>query len=127
MTASITFSAVLPNYNSSAFLHRSIESLLNQSEPLHELIIVDDGSTDHSFDIIQTYLEKYDFIRLLKHESNLGVSAALNTGIKMATGDYILLCAADDIYDKNMMASAKSLIERFPQVGLVCGDAMVKR
>src|SRR5665213_1517564 len=97
--ASTTFSisAIIPNYNSIEFLPKAIQSLLNQEEAFSEIIIVDDGSIDNSVEVIQLLIQEHPSIRLIRHEHNQGVCAALNTGIQSATGDYILLGAADDI------------------------------
>lgn len=123
----IKISAILPNYNDSALLPTAIESLINQTDSISEIIIVDDGSTDNSLAIIEEYQSKYPQIRLVQHEKNQGVCAALNHGIEHATGDYVILCAADDWYSDNMIALAKQAIRKNPRVGLVCGDAMVSR
>lgn len=123
----VKVSAILPNYNSVEFLPRSMQSLLNQTSPFDEIIIVDDGSTDESVNVINAFMERHKNIRLIKHEENQGVNAALNTGIKQATGDYVLLCAADDIYSIDMVALAKPVIKKNPSVGVICGDAIVHR
>lgn len=123
----IKMSAVLPNFNSVEFLPKSIRSLLDQTEPFAEIIIVDDGSTDNSVDVIESFMKDHPHIRLLQHEKNQGVNPALNTGIRHATGDYILLCAADDWYDPHMVARAQEAARRYPRVGVICGDAIVQR
>jgi glycosyltransferase involved in cell wall biosynthesis len=123
----IKISAILPNYNSSEFLAKSIETLARQTEAFHDIVIVDDGSTDNSLDIIHAFMNEYENIRLIRHEKNQGVNAALNTGIQHAEGDYVILCAADDYYGENIVALAKKVIQKYPAVGLVCGDAVVYR
>ena len=126
-TASDKVSAIIPNYNDAHLLPRAIDSLLRQTEPLHEIIIVDDGSTDDSVAIIHTYMEKHPVIRFIQHETNQGVCAALNHGIEASTGDYVILCAADDWYESKMIAFSKQAIRQTPRVGLICGDAMIDR
>ncbi|EKD72972.1 MAG: Glycosyl transferase, family 2 [uncultured bacterium] len=123
----VNVSAILPNYNDAVLLPRAIQSLLAQSQSLTEIIIVDDASTDNSIQVIQSYLKLYPTITLIQHAANQGVSAALNTGIMRANGDYIILCAADDWYAEHMVRLASAAILRFPGVGLVCGDAIVSR
>jgi glycosyltransferase involved in cell wall biosynthesis len=120
-------SAILPNYNSANFLPKSIETLANQTEAFSEILIVDDGSTDNSLDIIREFMQKHQNIRLIQHEKNQGVNAALNTGIQNAIGDYVILCAADDFYGANIVEQAKQVIAKHPTVGLICGDAIVYR
>lgn len=120
-------SAIVPNYNDAVLLPNAINSLLKQTEALTEIIIIDDGSTDNSLDIINNFIDKHPHIRLIQHEKNQGVCAALNHGIEQATGDYVILCAADDSYNDNMVALAKQAIRKTPRVGLICGDAIVSR
>jgi len=121
------FSAILPNYNDADLLPQAIQSLLQQSEPFTEIIIVDDGSTDRSVEIIHQFMQQHRQIRLIKHATNQGVSVALNTGIEAAKGDYLLLCAADDVYHSHIIAMAKPILNAYPSVGLICGNAIVKR
>lgn len=122
-----SFSAILPNYNSAAYLPKSIDSLIAQNKAFDEIIIVDDGSTDESLTIIAAYQKLNANIRVLRHEQNQGVCQALNTGIAHATGDYLILCAADDTYHPNMVTLANAASEKAEGIGLICGDAMVTR
>lgn len=126
-TNTVKISAVLPNYNSVEFLPKSIETLVNQTVPFTEIIIVDDGSTDNSIEVISSYMQKHGNIRLIRHEKNQGVNPTLNTGIKNAIGDYVILCAADDYYEPDIVAIATETIKQHPNVGIVCGDAIVYR
>jgi glycosyltransferase involved in cell wall biosynthesis len=123
----VTMGAVIPNYNSAEFLPKSIQSLLDQTEAFDEIIIVDDGSTDNSIELIETFIKDHPQIRLVRHEKNQGVIAALNTGVKHAKSDYLLLGAADDWYGTTVVASAKRVGQQFPDVGVICGDAIVER
>lgn len=120
-------SAILPNYNMANLLPAALDSLLAQTKPFAEIIIVDDGSTDHSQAVIQQYLDQYPRVRLIKHDKNQGVLAALNTGIAHAVGDYVMLCAADDTYSSIIVEKSLPVIEQYPHVGVICGDAIVER
>ena len=91
-------SVVIPVYNTEKYLRESIESVLNQTYRHFELIIVNDGSTDSSKDIIDEYAKKDDRIRAF-HKQNGGVSSARNFGIDKAKGDYICFIDADDIIE----------------------------
>lgn len=94
-------SIITPNYNYAHFIGQTIESVLNQNYFDFEHIIVDDGSTDNSVEIIQTYQRKYpDKIKLVIQQ-NMGQSPAINTGLKVATGDIIGWINSDDIYNSN--------------------------
>ena len=92
-TASV--SIIIPVYNSAKYLAACIDSALNQSWGFKEIILVDDGSTDGSYKI----LDKYSNVRGLKviRQKNKGASAARNAGLKEATGDYIQFLDADDL------------------------------
>lgn len=110
-------SIVIPCYNGSLYLDQSIESALSQSHPNIEVIVVDDGSTDNSIEIAQSYAEH---IRLIK-QPNSGVSAARNTGIIHAKGEYIMLLDADDILEKEAVKDRLSIIQEEINTGMVVG------
>jgi len=94
------FSVVVPIYNSEKHLKRCIESILNQAEAV-ELILVDDGSTDGSQDICNHFL--YNNSNIIYHyQKNSGVSVARNTGIELATQEYIIFVDSDDYLDSEM-------------------------
>jgi hypothetical protein len=87
------FSVVIPAYNSAATLARAIESVRVQSWPAHEIIVVDDGSTDATAEVAG----RFDGVRLIQQE-NSGVSVARNAGAAAATGDWLAFLDADDWY-----------------------------
>ena len=87
-------SVIIPTYNRTALLPRAIRSVLNQSFQDFELIIVNDGSTDNTEEVVKSFEDNK--IRYIRHEKNRGGSAARNTGIKAAQGQYIGLLDDDD-------------------------------
>lgn len=89
-------SIIVPVYNAEAYLSACLDSIMASSYTDFELIIIDDGSTDSSYAICETYQKKDGRIRLLKQQ-NQGVSAARNTGLAMASGEYVLFVDADDL------------------------------
>ncbi|GMA60045.1 glycosyltransferase family 2 protein [Alicyclobacillus fastidiosus] len=89
-----TVSVVIPVHNHEQFIGETIESVLNQSHPHIQIIVVDDGSTDGTRNILETYKEKITVIR----QMNAGVVAARNSGIQQATGDYVCILDCDDIF-----------------------------
>ncbi|MBU4480618.1 glycosyltransferase family 2 protein, partial [Patescibacteria group bacterium] len=91
-----TVSVIIPTYNRAHLIDRSIQSVLNQTYQDFELIVVDDGSTDNTEDIIRQFQEKDKRIKYIKHDKNKGGSAARNSGIKMSCGDYIAFLDSDD-------------------------------
>lgn len=88
-------SIIIPVYNASKYLDKCIESLINQSYKKIEIIIIDDGSTDNSLEIIQSYASENDNIRYYS-QNNQGVSSARNKGISLSSGEYIFFIDADD-------------------------------
>lgn len=88
-------SVVVPMYNARDFIRKSLEHLVHQTYKNLEIIIVDDGSTDNCSDIIKEYAKHDDRIKLIT-QKNAGVSAASNTGINAATGDYVSIHDHDD-------------------------------
>ena len=87
-------SVVMPVYNAAATVARAVESVLHQTYPHFELIVVDDASTDASADIISAFTDER--IRLIRHASNRGVGSARNTAIASARGDWVSMLDADD-------------------------------
>jgi len=88
-------SVLCPSYNHEKYVKFFIESLLTQTNPNWELIIVDDCSTDNNVNEIKKFKDKR--IKLIQHDFNMGITCGLNDAIKFAHGDYISLCASDDI------------------------------
>src|SRR5690242_11859187 len=91
-----SLSVVLPNYNHADFLPGAVEGLLSQRRPADEIIIINDGSTDNSADLIADLAHAYPNIRAVFLKENRGVVACMNYGLTLAEGDYIYFCAADD-------------------------------
>lgn len=91
-------SVIIPVYNKEKYISKSLKSVLAQTYSNWELILINDGSTDSSEQIILDIQEKEPRIKYIK-QHNQGVSAARNTGIKHARGDYITFLDADDVYD----------------------------
>jgi len=87
-------SVIIPVYNSEKYIEKCIESILNQSYSNIEIVLVDDGSTDNSREVISNF-EEGAKIRCI-HQKNNGAAAARNTGIKNANGKYIVFVDADD-------------------------------
>lgn len=89
-------SVVMPVYNTEFYLKRSISGVLNQTFKDFELILVNDGSTDNSLEIMQKFAKKDKRIKVINLEKNSGAGAARNEGIKHITGEYTLFVDSDD-------------------------------
>ena len=92
---SFTFSIIVPVYNSESFIKVCLDSILEQTYPDFELLLIDDGSTDRSGEICDKYAGKDSRIRVF-HEKNEGVSASRNKGLEMASGRYVNFVDSDD-------------------------------
>ena len=92
-------SVIIPTYNRAHLIGRAIESVLHQTYHDLELIIIDDGSTDNTDDVINRFQQKDNRIIYLKHDKNKGGSAARNTGVKASRGKYISFLDSDDEWE----------------------------
>lgn len=102
MSTEILVSIIVPVYNMEKYLSECLDSLFNQSLEQYEIIIVNDGSTDGSLDIIKTYQKKYSFIHTI-NQKNQGLSAARNAGLSLASGEYIYFMDSDDYLEKDAL------------------------
>lgn len=91
----VKYSFIVPVYNTSNYLKKCIDSLVNQTYKSFEIIIVNDGSTDNSLDIINGYKESNKNIKII-NQKNGGLSNARNNGVKKASGEYIIFVDSDD-------------------------------
>ena len=94
----MSISIIIPSYNQELYLEEAIESCLSQTVKPHEIIVVDDGSTDHSLELARNY--EGQGVKVIS-QTNRGLSSARNTGIMNATGTWILPLDADDILQNN--------------------------
>lgn len=109
---------LMPVYNAQAYLKMAIDSILNQTLTNFELLIINDGSTDESEEIILSYEDKR--IRYIKNDRNIKLIATLNKGIKLSLGKYIARMDADDISHPDRLRKQFELLEKNPKIG-VCG------
>lgn len=111
-------SIVVPVYNAAAYLKDCIESVVNQTDPGWELLLVNDGSTDQSELICKSYSERFEQI-LLFNQENKGVSCARNLGICKAEGEFLCFLDADDRLEPNYLERLKSILQDADMA--VCG------
>jgi len=91
-----TVSVIIPTYNRAHLIERAIQSVLNQTYQDFEIIIVDDGSTDNTEEVIKEFQEKDKRVRYIKHNTNKGGNTARNTGLKSIKGEYVAFLDSDD-------------------------------
>jgi len=111
-------SVIIPTYNRRNLLGRAINSVLNQNYQDFELIIVDDGSTDNTVKLVKSF--NYEIIKYIRHDKNRGVSAARNTGIRVAKGDYIAFQDSDDEWmPEKLERQIRAFETASPVIGIV--------
>jgi len=115
-------SIIITNYNRVNFIDRAIRSCQDQSlrpDCVIEVIVVDDGSTDDSLKLLRMFEES---IVLINHKSNLGVASASNSGLKKASGDFIMRLDADDFLNKYALLMLSSILMENEDFGYVYSD-----
>ncbi len=111
-------SVFIPVYNAGQYVAQAIESVLKQSYPNYELIIIDDGSTDETAQVLALY-RHHPRIRLYQNSENLGISPTWNRAIGLCRGTIIAKLDADDFYEPHQMETVVNFYQHHPEVGLV--------
>ena len=104
------FSIIIPVYNTEKYLEKCLDSIINQSYQNMEIIVVNDGSTDNSKDILSFYHNKYPKLINVYNLTNKGVSAARNYGISKASGDYFIFIDSDDYLEPDLLSNVNKNI-----------------
>ena len=115
-------SVVVPVYNGIMFIDRCITSVLPQLDENDELIIVDDGSSDGTYEFLKDLYRNESPVVLVRLSAGLGVSAARNTGIRLARGDLIAFCDADDEWREGKLEAQISFLNSHPDIQVVFTD-----
>lgn len=117
-------SIIIPAYNAKRFIHETLVSVLNQSYESYEVIVVDDGSTDSTREIVSDFVKQNQKISLIT-KSHSGGASARNTGLEKARGKFIAFLDSDDLWYPDKLAKQVSCIEKDPSIGLVSCLAVV--
>jgi glycosyltransferase involved in cell wall biosynthesis len=122
-------SVVIPLYNKERSIAATLDSVLAQTYTDYEVIIVDDGSTDNSLQVVRKRIRELGTNRVrVIHQENGGVSPARNKGIEEATGEYVAFLDGDDLWDKDFLTTMSQLIVEFPDKSIYgVGCAQIKR
>lgn len=112
-------SVVVPIYNVEKYISDCLDSILNQSNQDFEIICVNDGSKDLSGNIVEKYQARYRNKIVYIEQENLGLSAARNTGVLAAKGDYICFVDSDDMLAENALEFLVSTVEKYPDVHII--------
>lgn len=123
-----SISVIMPNYNHGKWLPRSVGAIVSQAIPSIEIVLIDDGSTDNSLEVIADLCERHHCIRLIKHDTNLGPHAAVRSGLATARGEFLLLAAADDFILPGLLGHAEATLRAHPDAAFFCSEvALVDR
>ena len=115
-------SIVIPTYNHGRFVVAAVESALAQSYASTEVLVVDDGSTDNTRDVLAAFAGRISYV----YQENRGLSAARNTGIRTAQGEFIALLDADDMWVPEKLHVQMRVFADYPDTGLVsCGSDFI--
>ncbi len=122
------YSIIVPAYNTEKYIDKCLKSIFSNTYKNFEVIIVNDGSTDKTEDIINKYIKKYDNIIYIK-QKNMGLSLARNNGVRKATGDYLLFIDSDDYVEKNLLENINKNIDDLDvlryQLNIVFNDKII--
>ncbi len=119
------FSIIVPVYNAEKWLEDTVGSVISQSNSDWELLLVEDGSTDNSKDVVAQFAANDPRIKAIFKE-NSGVSAARNRGLKEATGEYIIFLDADDMLAENTLSTYSDIIAGHPGLEIIKASHYVK-
>ena len=111
------FSVIIPLYNKAPYVVKTIQSVLAQTFTDYELVIMDDGSKDNSFEVAKNAIESHSQCHLYK-QGNAGVSMARNNAVALSRGEYLCFLDADDWWDSTFLEEMSKLIADFPEAGI---------
>ena len=106
---------IVPAYNAGKYIGEALQSILDQSIPVDEIIVIDDGSTDNTKEVVSNFPVRYFY------QTNKGTAAALNAGIEQSSGDYLAFLDADDIWMQQRLYLQLEAFEKDPSLDMVFG------
>ena len=112
-------SIVMSVFNEECWVTESLSSLINQTYRNLEIILVDDGSTDATVELVQKICQADSRVHLFRNSKNIGLPASLNVGISIARGDYIARMDADDVADLKRIEKQVNFLDSHPEVGIL--------
>ena len=117
-----SFSVIIPNYNHATVLPEQLQAILAQSLQPMEIIVVDDCSTDNSCEVVTQFQKTHPHLSLVKLEKNSGGPIVpVEIGLRIAQGEYVVLCASDDIIQPGFFEESIDCVSRHPEVAICFG------
>lgn len=113
-----TLSVVIANYNHACHISEALNAVLSQSFAPTEVIVVDDGSTDDSIDIVEGFRKSHTIVKLLRNDKNRGVTFSNSRGLETASGDYVYFASSDDMVLPGFFEKSMELLSQYPRAGL---------
>lgn len=121
-----SFCAVLPNYNHAGPLERSLKSLTSQTSPLDRIIVINDGSTDGSLEVLKRSSAEVPALTVINNGRNLGIMASVNIGLEAASEDFVFLVSATDHYASQAVEQARKAAAISSDIGLIAGKVRLE-
>lgn len=117
-------SVVVTNYNYQGLVSNALDSLLEQTYRPFEIVVVDDGSTDRSMDVLREYAARHSHLALHQHPNggNRGLPASLRLGIEKVSGEYVAFCEADDVWTPDHLKEKVRLIQSYREPAWIAND-----
>jgi glycosyltransferase domain-containing protein len=123
----VTVSVLLCNYNDARYLPDSLSAICAQTRLPEEVVVLDDGSTDNSLEIIECFARRYPFIRVLKNDRNRGLLYSINRALNEARCDFVVWAAADDRLMPKFVARNAQCLREYPEAGMTFSRLAVFR
>ncbi|HPH94617.1 MAG TPA: glycosyltransferase [Anaerolineaceae bacterium] len=117
-----TYSVIIPSYNHAAYIGKAVQSVLDQTRPDLELIVIDDGSSDNSLEVLRGFNDRR--MQVIS-QANQGAHAAINRGLHLAQGDTLAILNSDDVYHPRRFETLLPLFEANPNLGLAASHIEV--
>ena len=112
-------SIIIPVYNSAHFLDKTIQGIMKQLDNNMELLLIDDCSTDNSYEICMSKAKEDQRIKVFKNQKNSGICYTRNIGLKNATGEYVAFCDDDDEWGAHFIEDQMEIMNRYPNVDMI--------
>jgi glycosyltransferase involved in cell wall biosynthesis len=122
MVSKPMLSVILPNYNDALYIGESLDAILSQSYRPIEIIVIDDGSTDNSLEVINEYVKRNSMVRLLRNEKNIGAVNTIIKGLEHAKGEYVYTASANDRVLPGFFEKLMAILIEYPAAGLSSSD-----